>query len=246
MSNKRPSDRLCDLLTPEMEQRNFEFKKSKKTFVRRFDLGEQRIRLSFNSNGFLVSTEPNFSICFYGLEKAYSKIFNDEGPGYKSKTTFLSLTSDFFHLRFNLFDEETSDEEFDRLIEENESRGESKTSTSLLIHPDSKIKSAANKLISAFDNEFEPLFRYYSNYDTLDEIFNSDPTSDVQFMHWTYKRISLGLILNNYLNKENQLDLIEKYRESYPQQEYLDRINQFTEFTANSDLKKLVNSIGST
>ena len=176
------------------------------------------------------------------MEKAYSKIFNDEDPGYKSKTTFLSVTSDFPHLSFNPFDETTGDKEFEKLIEENESLTENKTPVSLLIHPDSKIQLVAKNLISAFDNEFEPLFSYYSNYNTLDRVFNSNPASNVTFMHWTYKRISLGLILSKYLNTEDKLEIINKYKEAYSKKEHLDRISQFEEFILTNDLKKLINS----
>ncbi|KFC18911.1 hypothetical protein IO89_15370 [Epilithonimonas lactis] len=61
MDDKKPTDRIVEIIKPYIESKGFLYKKGQKDFVRKFKLGRQRFSFNFDGRGGLTTVNCGFS-----------------------------------------------------------------------------------------------------------------------------------------------------------------------------------------
>jgi hypothetical protein len=165
MKKKQPSERLLELVTPHIIKKGFEYKKSLKAFVRKFQFGRQQFFLSFSGKGGLTIVNCGFFIYFDELIKLHAQILDIKTGLWSYQigtnslsgfdTIFKDLTTGF------LFDERWG----------NLTPAEKSTYSSDEIHPDYKIAQGADFVLKAFEIYAEHHFAQINNYEILYDAF---------------------------------------------------------------------------
>jgi hypothetical protein len=86
-----PSKRYCLLLFTTLEREGFEYLKSKNTFVRKFEFGQQRLRLQFVATmGLIHSVGFHLTISFDQMEKEFKKPFDSSNKTFGFHLSYLN------------------------------------------------------------------------------------------------------------------------------------------------------------
>lgn len=162
MEEKKPSERVMELVKPYLTQKGFNFKKSATEFLRKFPLGRQRFSLCFDGRGGLVTVNCGFFIYFDKLITLYGKIFSENTGDWDFQIGENNLRFTYKGFENNpgfLFDEK-----FGKM-----SLSEKSKYNSYQVHPEQKIIKGADSILKAFDLYAEHHFDYINNYENLFE-----------------------------------------------------------------------------
>lgn len=164
MEEKKPTDRIVEKIKPYIESKGFLYKKSKKDFVRKFELGRQRFSLIFDGRGGLTTVNCGFFIYFDELIKLFGEIFDTKTGDWNFQigaNTLKGIDTVFDAKIGFLFDDKFG----------NMTLSEKSKFNSYEVHPEHKIKQGTDFIIKAFDLYAEEHFNKIDNYETLYEAF---------------------------------------------------------------------------
>ena len=160
MENKKPSERIIDIVKPHLIAAGFEFKKSKNDFIKSFLFGRQRFSLRFDGRGGLTTVNCGFFIYFDELIKIYGKILDIKPGDWSFQIGANSLTGS--NTSFNQNEGFLFDNKFGNMPLK-----EKANYTSYQVHPENKVKEGADFIIKAFDLNAQPHFLKINNYEIL-------------------------------------------------------------------------------
>ena len=248
MEEKKPSERVIEIIKPYFEAKGFTYKKSQKEFLRKFPLGRQKFSLSFDGRGGIVTVNCGFFIFFDELINLSGKIF-DEKTGdwsFQISENLLEHAPFFKHdVRVGFL--------FDSRFEGMTLAEKSKYS-SYIVHPERKIKQGADFIIKAFELYAEPHFNKIDNYETLyNALINSvrvrytqvaTPYINLILCHDEEKLVYDSLILALCLNKETTAieellnDMLGRY--TVGKEEVKQNIQKIYDYDKTKNLKNLL------
>ena len=165
IEDKKPSERLLEIVIPIISKKGFEYKKSKKEFVRKFPFGKQIFSISFDGRGGLTTVDCGLFIVFDELIKIYGEIFEKPNNTYW-QVGEARLSYGYEYSKRELCPGFLFDSKFGAmtLIEK------SKYNT-YEVHPEFKIRKGADFITCAYELFAETTFEKLNSYEHLFDFY---------------------------------------------------------------------------
>jgi hypothetical protein len=214
-STSRPSERFLEIIYPYFSQQGYEFKKSKKLFVRTFDKGTHHVGFWFRIST-LTDVTLHWGLRLEKLENVFSQILERN----KRDKSTLTLGTDLpNHTRW------------DNPIEMPVPLYDQKT----LNYDDFSINKATQKIVESYNKYVIPYFEKYSNYQNVEEHFNS-------FQFKGIKGLVLAKYLSKTNFEEIAFTYFSqiKQRPGGENSEEMSLFNKTIEFLSKNDIAKLI------